>query len=149
MRLKGMAVLVVLIAGIALGIGIVMYGPDYIEKYLPKAVITEEGEFEGSVTAKRLEHDRLLVTVSTSEGAILVTFRKKIPEIDLLVEEGDSVTLGISKYRPFIDDPDIRKVRKEKTLKMEPGQPVPAEGPEETSDMPEEPGDQTITNTIL
>ncbi len=46
------------------------------------------------------------------EGALLVTFRKKLVEIDLLVQEGDTVALGIKSYRPFVDDPELRAVRK-------------------------------------
>jgi hypothetical protein len=35
-----------------------------------------------------------------------------VAEIDLLVAVGDTVTLGVSRYEPFVEDPSFRGVRK-------------------------------------
>ncbi len=67
---------------------------------------------QGRVVAKRLQGDRLLLTVDASEGAVLATFTQKVPEIDLLVDDGDLVTLDLPAYEPFADNPTIRAVRK-------------------------------------
>ncbi len=52
------------------------------------------------------------MTVTTQDGTILATFRKQVPEIDLLVEEQDSVTLDVKQYEPFVTDPPVIKVNK-------------------------------------
>jgi hypothetical protein len=62
---------------------------------------------------KQREGERLLLAVQTAQGAILVTFKKKVAEIDLLVQQGDIVTLGLSRYEPFVDEPVIERVRKQ------------------------------------
>nr|NIP58051.1 hypothetical protein [Gemmatimonadota bacterium]NIR78439.1 hypothetical protein [Gemmatimonadota bacterium]NIT87049.1 hypothetical protein [Gemmatimonadota bacterium]NIU30887.1 hypothetical protein [Gemmatimonadota bacterium]NIU35651.1 hypothetical protein [Gemmatimonadota bacterium] len=54
----------------------------------------------------------LLLTVDTERGASLVTFTRRIPEIDLLVSVGDSVTLGLGTYAPLVEDPTLAGVRK-------------------------------------
>ena len=56
--------------------------------------------------------ERLLLTVDTPQGAALATFTEKVAEIDLLVEEGDGVTLGLRGYEPFVNNPVIQGVRK-------------------------------------
>ena len=43
---------------------------------------------------------------------LLATFKKKVAEISLLIEEGDTVTLNIQTYQPFADDPPVMRVRK-------------------------------------
>jgi len=57
---------------------------------------------------------------------MLATFDKKVPEIDLLVAQGDSVTLGVQAYRPFIQEPDLLGVRK---FPAGAGARVPESGP--------------------
>ena len=61
---------------------------------------------------KQHDPDRLLLTISSSEGAVLATFKKKVAEISLLIEEGDTVTLKVQSYQPFVDDPTVMRVRK-------------------------------------
>lgn len=73
----------------------------------------EADRTEGRVVGKRLQGERLLLTVDASEGTILATFGKKVEEIDMLVEEGDLVTLGVSRYEPFVEDPPVLAVRKQ------------------------------------
>jgi hypothetical protein len=67
---------------------------------------------EGPVLGKRLEEGRLLLTVDALQGAVLATFSERVAEIDLLVDVGDTITLGVTGYEPFIDDPAFRGVRK-------------------------------------
>lgn len=63
------------------------------------------------------------MTVTTRDGTILATFRKQVPEIDLLVEEQDSVTLDVKQYEPFVTDPPVIKVNKLTRQDPEPAQP--------------------------
>lgn len=73
----------------------------------------EADRTEGRVVGKRLQGERLLLTVDAAEGTILATFGKKVDEIDMLVEEGDLVTLGVPRYEPFVEDPPVLAVRKQ------------------------------------
>ncbi len=139
--MRSYAVLIVLIVGVALGVALTIYGPDYVEPILPGAAKPAKGGIKGQVAAKRLEQGRLLVTVSSPEGAILVTFKKKVPEIDLLVEEGDTVNLDIRKYRPFVEDPDINRVRKPERKAIPAKEEPPVEEPAEP--MAPAPGEET------
>lgn len=102
-----------LFIGLILGGLAVYFGPRVLDPYLPNS-LQEGGKvgISGTVVAKRVEGDRLLLTVAAQQGAVLVTFRKKVSEIELLVQEGDTVTLDVQDYRPFMDDPGLRAVRK-------------------------------------
>ncbi len=48
----------------------------------------------------------------TPAGAFLGTFTKRVDEIDLLVQVEDTLTLAITGYQPFLQDPQITKVAK-------------------------------------
>lgn len=114
------------LVGLALGISAMVVIPRFAGPYLPP--VLKSGTFvEGTVVAKQREPDRLLMTLSTEAGSILVTFKKKIPEIDLLVEETNSLTLSMKQYQPFIEDPEILRVAKDGGLgdeaPREPDQP--------------------------
>ena len=109
----------VLLIGLALGVALVVVGPRVAGPYIPAALRSPVEVVEGEVARKQREPDRLLITVVTPRGAILVTFKKKVPEIDLLVAEGDALTLGLRRFEPFVEDPAIQSVRKK----------TPAEGP--------------------
>jgi hypothetical protein len=109
MRTFLIGLLVGLIAGAIGGV----LGSSHLQTYLPAALGGGEGEaVEGTVVAKRLEGNRLLLTVDTPQGSVLATFRDKMSEIDLLVEEGDSLTLVLPKYEPFVEEAAIERVRK-------------------------------------
>jgi hypothetical protein len=105
--------------GLALGAVVVVIGPRVAGPYLPEALRGKVELVEGEVARKLREPDRLLITLTTPRGAILATFRKRIPEVDLLVAEGDTLTLGLRRFEPFVEDPSIQSVRKK----------TPTEGP--------------------
>lgn len=107
-------ILIPFLLGIGVGVAGALLGPRFAGPYLPEAVRGKTELVEGTVARKQQEPDRLLLTVAAPHGAILATFRKKIAEINLLVEEGDTVTLALSGYQPFVDDPPIERVRKQK-----------------------------------
>ena len=97
-------------------------------------------EIEGKVTAKQLKQDKLLFTVSTPQGAILVTFKEKLSEIDLLIAKEDMITLGLQQYEPFVTNPMIIRVRKAQPKKEKVGEkPTP-----DDSVSPLEPGTESI-----
>lgn len=111
--MKGSILAVVFLLGIGIGVAGALLGPDYIEPYLPKGIRAKKDKIEGKVRAKQLKPDRLLLTVLTPEGAVLVTFTSKITEINLLVEQEDLVTLALRGYKPFVSNPLIVRVRKD------------------------------------
>lgn len=102
------------VVGLALGVAIGIMGPRVAGPYLPEALRGKVELVEGEVTQKLREPDRLLLTVVTARGAILATFKKKVPEVDLLVAEGDAVTLALHRFEPFVEDPAILSVKKRK-----------------------------------
>ena len=115
--MKGTLILLVFLLGIAIGVGGAMIAPDMAGPYLPylpPAFSVKKMEtVEGEVVRKVREGDHLLLTVQTSQGTVLATFRKKVAEIDLLVQQGDALTLNLSRYEPFVNDPAIERVRKQ------------------------------------
>lgn len=98
--------------GLVLGVSGMIFAPRLAGPYLP-AALKPGVTVEGRVVAKQREPDRLLLTVRTPEGSTLVTFTKRIPEIDLLVEKTDSIMLSMKHYRPFVENPEIMRVAKE------------------------------------
>jgi hypothetical protein len=87
-------------------------GSDLLAPYLPESLRASEEAVAGLVTAKERQDDKLLLTVDSPSGALLATFSKKVAEISLLVDEGDSVTLAVHLVEPFVNDPAIRQVHK-------------------------------------
>jgi hypothetical protein len=83
-----------------------------VAPYLPAALRPDHQEVRGLVLEKSREADRLLLTVESERGAMLATFSEQVSELDLLVAQGDSVTLNLGAYRPFVDDPSVMGVRK-------------------------------------
>lgn len=107
-------VVLILLIGIALGVAGAIYGPQLAGPYLPEGFLVKKPEtVEGEVVRKQREGDRLLLTVQTSQGTVLATFKKKVSEIDLLVQQGDTLTLALTRYEPFVEDPAIDRVRKQ------------------------------------
>ena len=112
--MKGTLIFLIFLVGIAVGIGGMMVAPDMVAPYLPAALwVNKPITVEGEVVRKVREGDHLLLTVQTTQGTVLATFRKKVAEIDLLVQQGDALTLNLSRYEPFVNDPAIERVRKQ------------------------------------
>lgn len=105
-------VLIALLAGIVLGATGAVLAPRLVSPRLPRSGPSGGDGVSGEVVAKSKEADRLLMTVAGKQGAVLVTVTKRIKEIDLLVEVGDTVSLLMSAYEPFVKDPRIGGVRK-------------------------------------
>ncbi len=100
------------LAGFVLGIAATFLARPFLGERLPEAVSGRREAIRGLVTAKQRDADRLLLTIVTSTGASLATFNKQVSEIDLLVDEGDTVTLALRGYQPFLQDPEITGVNK-------------------------------------
>lgn len=98
--------------GMVLGVAGALLVPMFLGPYMPTFLRVEEEEVTGVVADKRGDTDRLLLTVRTQRGAVLATFTRRVPEIDLLVSRGDTVVLGLGAYEPFVENPDLRGVRK-------------------------------------
>ena len=98
--------------GLVLGIGGTYLATHILGPYLPE-MLQRKGELvEGRVVAKEEKAPVLLLTIDTSQGALLATFTKKVDEIALLVQEGDGVELFLRRYEPFVEDPRIKRVLK-------------------------------------
>jgi hypothetical protein len=108
--------------GLALGIAGTVYLPGTVRPYLPQWVMGKTIVVKGAVAAKQKKENVLLLTVETPEGVLLATFTRKVDEINLLINEKDSIEFTLPKYMPFIDDPQIIRVVKEQ-------QPAPAPAP--------------------
>ncbi len=104
--------LLMLFLGIVLGVAGTILLPRFLGPLLPAGLRSGGESVEGTVVRRQRDEERLLLTINTPQGAALATFTEKVAEIDLLVEEGDAVTLGLGAYEPFIDNPPIRAVRK-------------------------------------
>lgn len=124
-----------LLVGLVVGALGAIFLPDLAAPYLPDALRAERVEVDGIVEAKDVSSDRLLLTVSGPEGATLITYTGEIAEIGLLVEEGDSVRIGLDAYSPFATDAPILRVRKPRaegapdTVDAGPPDEVPAPAP--------------------
>ena len=112
MRAWGIATILFCV-GLGLGFSIPILGPRYMESYMPDFFEKPLHPLEGIVTHKQRDQDRLLMTVTTQDGTILATFKTLVAEIDLLVEEQDSITLNVKQYEPFVNDPPVLKVNKQ------------------------------------
>ena len=112
--MQGTVVFLILLIGISIGVGGAIFGPDLASPYLPDSFRIKKTEtVAGEVVRKQREGDRLLLTVQTSQGTVLATFKRKVAEIDLLVQQGDALTMAVSRYAPFVEDPAIERVRKQ------------------------------------
>lgn len=137
--------------GVGLGLGAPFLAARYAQPHLPQFLQETVHPLTGTVTHKERQQDRLLMTVTTQDGTILATFQKQVPEIDLLVEEQDSVTLDVKQYEPFVTDPPVIKVNKLIRQVSEPAQPLPSSiEPETLPDSPLNPSpgsEETSENT--
>lgn len=106
------SVLLTFLLGLALGLSGPVFAPNLIDPYMPEMLQGRNETVDGAVKRKQREQERLLLTISTPRGAILATFTERVTEIDLLVEEGDRVTLRLRHYSPFVTNPRIAQVMK-------------------------------------
>jgi len=114
--------------GLVLGILGAIFLPGYVRPYIPQWVMGKTIVVKGTVAAKQKKEDVLLLTVDTPEGALLATFKRKVDEINLLINEKDSIEFTLPKYMPFIDEPKIIRVVKEQQAVSA---PAPLEQPKE------------------
>ncbi len=98
--------------GLVLGVLCTIFLPRYVTPYLPESLLGKGTIVKGTVLAKEKKNNALLLTVNTSQGALLATFAKKGDEVNLLVNDNDEVEFTLEKYNPFIDDPRITRVVK-------------------------------------
>lgn len=102
--------------GLGVGVAAALLLPplmtDYFGPGLPEFLGGTGEIVSGPVLGKRVEDGRLLLTVDAEQGAILATFSERVSEIDLLVSENDTIRLGVSRYQPFVNDPEFLGVRK-------------------------------------
>lgn len=101
-----------LLFGLVLGALGTIFLPRFAGPYMPAALRAGDVQVSGVVQAKSAEPERLLLTVASESGAMLVTFKKKVAEIDQLVSVGDSVQLTVDEYAPFVEDAKISRVMK-------------------------------------
>jgi len=123
--MKAWGAALLLLVGIALGAAGVVMGPRLAGPYLPEALRGKSEVVSGEVTRKQREADRVLLTIVTPRGAILATFRTKVAEVDLLVAQGDTLTLGLRRFEPFVDDPAILSVKKKPPAEVSAPPPSP------------------------
>jgi len=123
------------ILGLGLGLSGPMLASRYGDPYLPTFLKKNIHPLEGSVVHKQRQQDRLLITITTQDGTILATFQKQVPEIDLLIEERDLVTLDVRQYEPFVNDPRVLRVNKHNDVT--PAGTVPTNPPGQSEALPE------------
>jgi hypothetical protein len=128
---------VTLLVGIILGFGIATRGPTLIAPYLPKAVGGGSSvRVEGQVVRKQRDGNRLLVKVETAQGPMLVVFTEKAPDLDVLLDPGDRITLLTpGGYTTFVDNPALEHVAGASR-----SQPAPV--PSASTESPKTPGKQ-------
>lgn len=104
-----------LLVGLVLGVVGTLFLPPLVRPYLPEGLRGSAVTVSGPVLAMQLEETsppRLLLTVQAEQGALLATFTERVAEINLLVDQGDSITLGVVRYEPFVENPSFEGVVK-------------------------------------
>jgi hypothetical protein len=114
-RKSGRGGLIMLVIGIALGVAGTLLLPRYVLPMLPESLRRGGEQVDGVVLAMGRDGDKLLITVDTQKGAVLATFTRRVTEVELLVRTGDTLTLSMDHYDPFVNDPTIAAVRKDRS----------------------------------
>jgi hypothetical protein len=110
--MRGWVILVVtLLVGAALGVAATIYGPPAVDPYGPAQLRLRSRVVEGQVLQKQREGNRVLVKIQTDQGVILAAFTKRVAEIDLLVEPGQTIAISLPNDQPVVDDPAIERVK--------------------------------------
>lgn len=105
-------IIFIFFAGVGVGVAGSILLPRVAGPFIPAAFRGEAEIVEGRVAGKLLEADRLLVTLESERGSVLVTFTERIPEVDLLVATGDTLVISMPEYSPFVENPPIERVAK-------------------------------------
>ena len=123
--MRGWTILTVtFLIGVAGGAATARFLPSLAAVYMPVGLGAHTHVADVVITKKEREQDRLLLRVQAAERPLLVTFTKRVAEIDLLVEPGDVVTTALPDNQTFVEDPPIERVRR-------PSGSVPAATPSE------------------
>lgn len=131
------------VVGFVLGGMTVLLAPGWLDALIPEN-LRPGNAIEGRVLDKSTESGRLLLKVETDQGVLLATFTDRQEEIDLLVEPNDRLALRLTRYEPFLENPRIERVRKERapspatSPSSAPPPMPPAEAPPETEVPPGE-----------
>ncbi len=113
--MRGWTILIVtLLVGAGLGAAGTVYLPSMVDPYLPKELRIRARVVEGQVLNKQREPNRLLVKIQLEQGVILATYTKRVAEVDLLVEPGDTIALELRSGEPVVDEPPIERVKRKK-----------------------------------
>jgi len=113
--MRGWTLLIVtLLVGAGLGVAGTVYLPPIVDPHLPAQLRIRARVVEGQVVSKQREPNRLLVKIQTETGMILATYTKRVAEVDLLVEPGDTIALELRNDEPLVDDPPIARVQRKK-----------------------------------
>jgi hypothetical protein len=110
---RGRPLFLFFLLGLLTGVFGTILLPRFVAPYLPRSLVNVVGVdelVEGIVRSKRVENERILLTIQSDRGSTLATFDRRLTEIDLLVQDGDSVTLSVRAYAPFMDNPTIQRV---------------------------------------
>jgi hypothetical protein len=110
--------------GTVLGVLGTIYLPGAVRPHLPEWAAGGSAVVTGTVAAKQKKDAALLLTVETPTGVLLATFTRKVDEINLLINETDTIEFNLAAYKPFVDDPRIVRVTKAKQAAPEPA-PAP------------------------
>ena len=100
-----------LLVGAVIGFGAASRGPALIAPYFPKARSGAGERIEGQVVRKQREGNRLLVKITTAQGPMLVTFSQRVPDLDVLLDPGETITLVVPGYATFVEDPVLERVK--------------------------------------
>jgi hypothetical protein len=121
--------MITFIIGLGLGIAGTIYLPRTVFPYLPESIVGKETIIKGLVMAKQRQGNTLLLTLNTSQGALLATITKSVEGVDLLVNGNDEIEIALKTYTPFINDPKITRVLKnQQNLPVEQGKARAASG---------------------
>lgn len=112
------------VIGLIVGVLAAIFLPDYVRPYIPSWLTVKATVVKGTVMVKQKKDNVLLLTVNTPQGELLATFKKKVDEIGLLVNEKDQIEFTLPKYTPLIEDPLIIRVVKEQPVAPAP-EPTP------------------------
>jgi hypothetical protein len=113
--MRGWTILIVtLLVGAGLGVAGTVYLPPMVDPHLPPQLRIRARVIEGQVVSKQREPNRLLVKIQTETGVLLATYTKRVAEVDLLVEPGDTIALELRNDEPVVDEPHIERVKRKK-----------------------------------